>query len=560
MPAPPPSPPPPPGSPPPPSPPPGGNGFTLTKTLSGGSWSASVRVGRWVKGQAVAIDFGAPTTIEKTWHAQVFSSTPTGATFRLDPSPGPGASFQLKAKGTPPTEPPAVVVGEVCNGAKFEVTRSSEKNGAVGFTAAVAPATWRAYQTVALSFDARAIGGVVLSRAYHATLVSQGGRRANFALEAKGDAGGRMTLTGSATPAEGYHTADVLRALKEAGGVHIVCRALKVPPRPPPPPSPPAVAPPPPRRPLLVLPEPPRVTSVGCGSVVLEWDPPPVAPSEALRYRVKWRPSDSADDEGDAAAAAPSGRRPTKAQETDSPRLAVQKLASGTSYEFSVQIYRDAWGAASAPASARTYEQAVCANQPAPLAPSSNPAATAATAAAAAASVHAATDASRGVRMPHGAASSTAPAGDDTTGAPLPTLAAHSYLSTLVGIALALCALLGCTISHATGHYHLRLAVQTAVAAVARPRTRVSFEAIPPSCAVDAGDADGSASTYSSRMRTSSTKGGGREASYAATPDDGDAPPSSDRAAVVTHPTTGTHSHSSDHTRADIKPLIELDE
>ena len=162
--------------------------------------------------------------------------------------------------------------------------------------------------------------------------------------------------------------------------------------------------------------------------------------------------------------------------------------------------------------------------------------------------------------MPHGAASSTAPAGDDTTGAPLPTLAAHSYLSTLVGIALALCALLGCTISHATGHYHLRLAVQTAVAAVARPRTRVSFEAIPPSCAVDAGDADGSASTYSSRMRTSSTKGGEREASYAATPDDGDAPPSSDRAAVATHPTTGTHSHSSDHTRADIKPLIELDE
>ena len=390
-----PRPPPPPSPPYAPPPPPGGNGFSLLKTQKDGSWTGTVRMGRWAKGQAVHIEWprggsgggggsggdgaggGAEGGVSMlgAWHAALVSSTPTAATFRLDASPGPQGSFQLKARGPIPTDPPRITVGDACLGAKFEVLRS----GGSSFTGAVTPSVWLPHQSIALAFESRAIGHIAVSRAYHATLGASGGRRSNFALDAKSDPQGRFTFSASVAPAATATAADALKGL--SGSVQVACRALKVPPMPPSPPprpSPPPgpqpdgpAPPPPPSPPPRDRPMPLRVVGIGCSSLDLVW---PASALGASRYRVRWREVSPNADEPDApppesedAPAAGGARgggggggggsggwssRPSAAA-----ALTLTGLTSSTAYEIGYQDYTDGeWGPLSELASTRTSE------------------------------------------------------------------------------------------------------------------------------------------------------------------------------------------------------------
>ena len=351
-----PRPPPPPNPPPSPHPPPGGIGFTLTKP--GSTWTASIKLPKWAPRQAIFIDFGsnAPTTVTSAYHAATFSATATTATLRLDVKPGPDSSFQIKAKGPEPTGSPRIILGDPCLGAKFELVRSpaiSKGSSTVGINAAVSPPVWRPFQQLALTFDDNAIGNVHVSRSYHATAGGSGGQRANFVLESKGDSYGRLTFTGTITPAAGRTAAEVTAALGSKTLVRVSCRTLKVPPMPPmppppplppPPPCPPGAAPPsPPFPPPTPQADAPRVVGITCNAIYIEWG----ALLGASRYRVRWQALDSAgDDDGPGESAA--SRQVAQASVT------LNGLDAGTTYVIAVQAYRGSWGGNSVPATART--------------------------------------------------------------------------------------------------------------------------------------------------------------------------------------------------------------
>jgi len=394
-----PRPPPQPPQPSPPPPPPGGSSFVLSRSFSSELWSATVKVPVWKKLQAVHLEFAparGPTAIVSVHHATLFNSTGSSATFKLDSIPGPANSFLIKAKGPTPTVPPSVRVGDPCAGAKFEVTRSSTQT----LSASVTPAVWVPRQTIALAINSDAVSRLVPKAASHAVISSFGGKRANFALGEAGDTLGRMVFTAVVTPAIGYTAGAALAAIKAPGSVQISCRALRLPPMPPyppPPPHPPRApgkSPPPPPSPPPSPPspfppphaflDPPRVISMGCSVVTLEWD----GAAGAARYKLRWRATreaelgenlgegdetlamadsaeSSADSTADGALADGSGRVRTagltagwSSRQVGGLTTSVAGLTPGANYLFTVQAFSTAgWGPPSPPTTARTNDR-----------------------------------------------------------------------------------------------------------------------------------------------------------------------------------------------------------
>ena len=218
---------------------------------------------------------------------------------------------------------------------------------------------WRPYQPVALSFEAKQIGRIHVTRVYHATLGGSGGQRANFALDSKGDASGRLTFTGTVTPATGHTGAAAIAALKDQGQslVKVSCRTLKLPPMPPMPPPPPfpprppgEQPPSPPKPPPAPQEEPPRIKSIGCDTLSLEWG----AVAGASKYRLRWQvAADDASSEEDASPGEAAAMRPTT-----TPSLSLTGLTAGTTYVLAVQAcHHSAWAGRSAPATARTSDR-----------------------------------------------------------------------------------------------------------------------------------------------------------------------------------------------------------
>ena len=237
-------------------------------------WQVRIPSG-WVRGQAVHLDFspaGSTTSIVQTWHATLFASTPSSATFRLDAKPGPGSTFQIKAKGPTPTIMPRVRVGDPCAGAKFEISRTF---GTGGVSVSITPAIWLPHQPLSLTFNPPSVARVTTSRAYHGVMGAFGGRRANFELGDSGDAGGRMTATLGVVAAPGFTFAQVAEDLKKPDAVLVRCQTLRVPPMPPAPPPPPhPPRPPAPKPPPRPSPPPPPPAPSPPPHVILE--PPQV--------------------------------------------------------------------------------------------------------------------------------------------------------------------------------------------------------------------------------------------------------------------------------------------
>ncbi|KAL1523504.1 hypothetical protein AB1Y20_018442 [Prymnesium parvum] len=359
----PPSPPPPP--PPPPTPPrlPGGNWFRLTRQLGGGSWSAAVHVSSWAQGLPVHLAFGAPHAEEvkvvAVWHAELFSSTASSATFHLAASPGPEGSFQFKGKGPLPSAA-EVTVGDPCLGAKLEIT----KQWSGGVAGNVALALWRPKQRIAISVTAPAITRFSITRSFHAALDATSDRAANLFLDPSPDKSGRFTFNADVQLARGLKASELPQHLLSPGAVVVLCRHLTLPPQPPPPPlpspapapSPASPSPPPaPAAPVRLrghthASDAPRVTSIGCDSVRLAWEPR----AGVIRWRLRWSTSHTdevAHDDPEPAAEQQRQFAVTSA--------VVDGLSPGSSYIFQLQAFNSGgFGALSAPTTVLTSDRA----------------------------------------------------------------------------------------------------------------------------------------------------------------------------------------------------------
>jgi chitodextrinase len=313
----------------------------------------------------VHLDFGSPQKISDVWHASVFNASSTTATLRLDIKPGTGHTFQIKGRGQSPEASLRMRVGDACAGAKFELTRPASasktiSSSPVSFSAAVTPACWIPYQPMSLSVDSKALMHIAVSHATHASLTGAGGRRANFALESKGDAQGRFTFSGIVRPSSGHSAFDAIKALN---GAQILCRALRLPPLPPAPPPPPAplpivrstYAPQTLETQRLSVVDAPRVVSIGCTSLALEWDAVP----SAGRYKVNWQHDTTNVPLDVAQGGLPRGSQDSGSLQLTGTQVTLTGLAAASSYSVTVHTRRSGdgnWGSPSVPASARTHE------------------------------------------------------------------------------------------------------------------------------------------------------------------------------------------------------------